>query len=242
VESAGANAAARKGDAIFALLGRDRGAYAQYVLVEKSELAPKPDNLSHVEAASVPLAALTARQGMLDHGGLKSGERVLIHGAAGGVGHFAVQIAKAKGAWVAATCGEQDMEFVRQLGADQAIDYKNQKFEEEAKDIDLVFDLIGGETQSRSFAVLKNGGALISTLQQPDTARAKEKNLRTAHYMTEADAKELNEIGDLLRIGRIKPSIFATFPLAEAARAENLLDKGHIRGKVVLTVPQDALY
>jgi NADPH:quinone reductase-like Zn-dependent oxidoreductase len=105
-----------------------------------------------------------------------------------------------------------------------------------------VFDLIGGDTQTRSFAVLKNGGALISTLQQPDKDKAKEKNLRTAHYMTEADAKELNEIGDLLRCGRIKPTIFATFPLAEAARAENLLDKGHIRGKVVLTIPQDDLH
>ena len=242
VESCGPGLDARKGDDIFALLGYDRGAYAQYVLVEKSELAPKPDNLSHVEAASVPLAALTAWQGMLDHGHLQSGERVLIHGAAGGVGHFAVQIAKAKGAWVAATCGKDDMAFVRRLGADQVIDYKNEKFEDEVADIDLVFDLIGGDTQARSFAVLKNGGALVSTLQQPDKAMAAKKNLRIAHYMTEADAAELDEIGDLLRTGQIEPHIFAIFPLAEAARAENLLEKGHIHGKVVLTVPQDEIH
>jgi NADPH:quinone reductase-like Zn-dependent oxidoreductase len=226
----------RKGDAVFAFLGTDRGAYAQYAMVKAAEFAPKPENLSHVEAASVPLAALTAWQGMIDHGGLKKGQRVLIHGAAGGVGHFAVQIAEARGAWVAATCSRDDMDFVRGLGADQVIDYKNQKFEKEVSDIDLVFDLVAGETQDRSFAVLKDGGALVSTLQEPDQEKARAKHLRTAHYMTRPDAEQLAEIGDLLLMGEIKPYIFATYPLEEAARAETALAKDHVQGKIVLTV------
>jgi NADPH:quinone reductase-like Zn-dependent oxidoreductase len=206
------------------------------VMVKAAEFAPKPENLSHVEAASVPLAAMTAWQGLLDHGGLEKGQRVLIHGAAGGVGHFAVQIAKAKGAWVAATCSGDDMDFVRRLGADQVIDYKKQKFEDEVSDIDLVFDLVAGQTQDRSFAVLKDGGALISTLQEPDAQKAKARNLRTAHYMTQPNAAQLAEIGELLEQGKIKPRIFATYPLEEAARAETALDNDHVQGKIVLTV------
>jgi len=226
----------RKGDEVFAFLAPDRGAYAQYVTVKAVEFAPKPKNLSHVEAASVPLAALTAWQGMIDHGGLKNGQRVLIHGAAGGVGHFAVQIAKAKGAWVAATCAADDMDFVRRLGADQVIDYKSRKFEDEVSDIDLVFDVVAGETQDRSFAVLKEGGALISTLQEPDKEKARAKKLRTAHYVTGPNAAQLAEIGALLQEGRIKPHIFATYPLEDAARAEIVLAKEHVQGKIVLTI------
>jgi NADPH:quinone reductase-like Zn-dependent oxidoreductase len=229
----------RKGDAVFALLGRERGAYAQFAMVRIDELALKPENLSHVEAAAVPLAALTAWQGMIDQGALEAGQRVLIHGAAGGVGHFAVQIAKARGAWVAAASSGRDVEFVRSLGADQVIDHEKQKFENEVSDIDLVFDLVAGETQDRSFAVLKDGGALISTLQEPDVQKAAAKNLRVAHFMTRSDGGELNQIGELLRQGKIKPFIFTTFPLNDAARAELLLDESHVQGKVVLTVAQD---
>jgi NADPH:quinone reductase-like Zn-dependent oxidoreductase len=237
IESCGTRAQGlRKGDEVFAFLGSDRGAYAQYVTVKAAEFAPKPENLSHVEAASVPLAAMTAWQGLLDHGGLEKGQRVLIHGAAGGVGHFAVQIAKAKGAWVAATCSGDDMDFVRRLGADQVIDYKKQKFEDEVSDIDLVFDLVAGQTQDRSFAILKDGGALISTLEEPDAQKAKARNLRTAHYMTQPNAAQLAEIGELLEQGKIKPRIFATYPLEEAARAETALDNDHVQGKIVLTV------
>ncbi|HEX6841817.1 MAG TPA: NADP-dependent oxidoreductase, partial [Stellaceae bacterium] len=155
----------KRGDEIYAMLGPDRGAFAEYALVKMGEGAPKPARLSHLEAATVPLAALTAWQGLFDQGGLEAGERVLIHGGAGGVGHFAIQFAKAKGAWVATTVSGADMEFARELGADQAIDYKTEKFEDAVTDIDLVYDLIAGETQRRSFAVLKDGGTLISTLQ-----------------------------------------------------------------------------
>jgi NADPH:quinone reductase-like Zn-dependent oxidoreductase len=226
----------RKGDEVIAFIGYDRGAYAQYVMIKAGEFAAKPENLSHVEAAAVPLAGLTAWQGMIDHGRLASGQRVLIHGGAGGVGHLAVQIAKAKGAWVAATCSGHDMDFVKKLGADQVIDYQEQKFEDEVGDIDLVFDLVAGETQDRSFKVLKQGGALISTLQDPDKNKAKAKNLRVATYMTKPNGAQLAEIGRLLLAGKLRPYIFATFKLEEAGKAEQVLAGQHVQGKVVLTV------
>jgi NADPH:quinone reductase-like Zn-dependent oxidoreductase len=226
----------KPGEDVFALLGYDRGAYAQYALAKPDEWARKPENLSHVEAGGVPLAALTAWQGMITHGGLKSGQRVLIHGGGGGVGHLAIQIAKAKGAWVATTCAGEDLDFVRGLGADQAIDYKAEKFEDRVSDIDLVYDLIGGETQERSFKVLKQGGALISTLQEPDKAKALAKAITIAHYMAQPDRDMLAEIADLLRHDKIKPVIAATYALKDAAEAQIALAKGHIRGKIVLTV------
>jgi len=224
------------GEAVFALLGYDRGAYAQHVIVKPDEWARKPGNLSHVEAAAVPLAALTAWQGMIDHGSLRRGQRVLIHGGAGGVGHLAIQIAKAKGAWVATTCAGEDLDFVRSLGADMAIDYRSEKFEDRLSDIDLVYDLIAGDTQERSFQVLKQGGALISTLQEPDKAKALYKNITIAHYMAKPDARELNEIADLLAAKKVKPVVAATYALEDAAKTEIALAKEHIRGKIVLTV------
>ncbi|RUT90265.1 NADP-dependent oxidoreductase, partial [Mesorhizobium sp. M7A.T.Ca.US.000.02.2.1] len=141
----------KKGDPLFAMLGHDRGGNAEYVVVKATEAAAKPDRLSHVEAAAVPLAGTTAWQGLFDHGGLKSGQRVLIHGGAGGVGHLAIQFAKAAGAFVATTVSAEDVVFVRELGADQTVDYKNQRFEEVVDAVDLVFDLVAGDTQDRSW-------------------------------------------------------------------------------------------
>jgi NADPH:quinone reductase-like Zn-dependent oxidoreductase len=237
IESVGPSAQqAAKGEAIFALLDYDRGTYAQYALVKRDEWTRKPANLSHVEAAAVPLAALTAWQGMIDHGSLRPGQRVLIHGGAGGVGHLAIQIAKAKGAWVATTCSGEDLDFVRSIGADEAIDYKTEKFEDRLSDIDLVYDLVAGETQERSFKVLKQGGALISTLEEPDKAKALYKNITIARYMAKPDAAELAQIAGLLAKGKIKPVVHATFNLEDAADAQIALAKDHVRGKVVLTV------
>ncbi|HEX4028097.1 MAG TPA: NADP-dependent oxidoreductase [Rhizomicrobium sp.] len=239
VEATGSGAKdVSKDKAVFALLGYDRGAYAQHVVLKRGEWAAKPQNISHIEAAAVPLAALTAWQGMIDHGGLKSGQRVLIHGGAGGVGHFAIQIAKAKGAWVATTCAKRDFDFVRSLGADGAIDYKTEKFEDRVSDIDLVYDLIAGDTQERSFNVLKQGGTLVSTLQEPDKAKALYKDIKTAHYMAKPDADELKQIAMLIEAGKIHPVVHATYRLADAARAEQALATEHVRGKIVLTVEQ----
>jgi NADPH:quinone reductase-like Zn-dependent oxidoreductase len=225
-----------KGDAVYAMLGRDVGGYAEYALATEAEAAPSPVSLDFVQAAAVPLAALTAWQGLFDHGGLRAGQRVLIHGGAGGVGHFAVQFAKAKGAWVATTVSHDDIDMVRRLGADQAIDYKNEKFEDAARDIDLVYDLIAGETQTRSFAVLKTGGAMVSTLQKPDEALAKAHNIRAMHYMATPNASQLEEIARLIDAGKVKVVIDAIYPLEEAAKAHAHIEHDHIHGKVVLKI------
>ena len=226
----------RKGDAIFALLGNDHGAFAEYCISRATEFVLKPKSLDHLHAAAVPLVALTAWQGLFDNGHLGEGQRVLIHGGAGGVGHLAIQLAKAKGAWVATTCSEGDMDFVRDLGADQAIDYKREKFENEVSDLDLVYDLIGGETQTRSFAVLKRGGTLISTLQQPDESKAREKQLRVGRYAAHPSAAQLGEVAQLIDSGKVKVVVTETFAFGDVSKAEAFQEKEHPRGKVVLTV------
>ena len=226
----------KKGDAIYAMLGNDIGGYAEFTLVTEDEAAKKPPQLDFVQAAAVPLAALTAWQGLFDHGGLKAGQRVLIHGGAGGVGHFAIQFAKAKGAWVATTVSGEDIALARKLGADQPIDYKKEKFENAVKDVDLVYDLIAGDTQKRSFAVLKDGGTLISTLQKPDDAELARKHARGAHYLAKPNARELEEIAALIEAGDVRVVVNAIYPLEDAARAHQHLEKDHIAGKVVLQV------
>ncbi|MCK1743686.1 NADP-dependent oxidoreductase [Bradyrhizobium sp. 139] len=224
----------RKGDPIYAMLGWDRGGYEEYVLVKAVEGAVKPSSLDHVHAAAVPLAALTAWQGLFDHGGLKAGQRVLIHGGAGGVGHFAIQFAKAKGAFVATTVSASGIDFTGKLGADQAVDYKAERFENVVRDIDLVFDLIGGETQERSWAVLKDGGTIVSTLAQPSEEKAKQRHARAVVYMARPNAAQLNEIGELIDAGKVRPIVDATFPLSQAGAAQQKLETEHTQGKIVL--------
>ena len=179
---------------------------------------------------------MTAWQGLFDKGGLASGQSVLIHGAAGGVGHFAVQLAKARGAKVFATCSAKDVDFVRDLGADEVIDYEAQRFEDIASDIDMVFDLVNGETQDRSWDVLKDGGIIVSTLRAPPEEKAKQHHGRGAHYMAHPDGRELRQIAMLIEAGEVRPHIARTFALADAARAEETLEKDHIQGKIVLEV------
>ena len=224
VERCGPGAACRPGDEIFALLGRDRGGYEEYVIVRDGEFASKPRRLSFIEAAAVPLAGLTAWQGLFDEGGLRSGQRVLIHGGAGGVGHLAIQFAKAKGAWVATTVSGADREFARQLGADQAVDYERRQFEDEVGKVDLVYDLVGGETQKRSFAALKQGGTLVSTVQPPDETLCRQHRVSGKIYMAKPNAAELAEIGQLIDDGKVRPVIERTFPLAEAVEAQKALE------------------
>jgi NADPH:quinone reductase-like Zn-dependent oxidoreductase len=224
----------RPGDAVYALLGPDRGAFAEFVILKAAEAAAKPERLSFGEAAAVPLAALTAWQGLFDHGRLAAGQRVLIHGGAGGVGHFAVQFAKARGATVLTTVSGADLDFARQLGADQAIDYRAQRFETIARDIDLVFDLVGGDTQERSWAVLKPGGILVSTLGQPPQEKARQRRAAGIGYMAQPSAQQLAEIGKLIDSGKVRPVIAATFPLVAAPQAEQRQEQGHVHGKIVL--------
>jgi NADPH:quinone reductase-like Zn-dependent oxidoreductase len=224
------------GDKVFAFIGQDRGAQSDYVVVRAVELVAMPDGLDFAAAAAVPLAAMTAWQGLFDHGDLQAGQRVLLHGAAGGVGHLAVQLAKWKGATVFATAGEKDLEFVTSLGADTVIDYKKQRFEDVATDIDLVFDTQGGETQDRSFGVIKAGGTLVSTLE-PDEARAAELGIRIApRWHADPNAEQLGQIADLLGQGRLAVEVARSFPIEQARDAYRFAKEGHPRGKVVLTL------
>jgi NADPH:quinone reductase-like Zn-dependent oxidoreductase len=224
----------RAGETIYAMLAPDRGGFAEYVIVKASEAAAKPTRLNHVQAAAVPLAALTAWQGLFDHGRLGRGQTVLIHGGAGGVGHFAVQFAKQRGARVITTVSGNDGDFVRNLGADAAIDYHSERFEEHARRVDLVFDLIGGETQDRSWSVLRPGGALVSTLGEPAQDRAREHRVRAVGYMVRPDGEQLEEIAQLIDDGLVSPFVSAAYPWRDIADAEQYQQQAHARGKVVL--------
>src|SRR6201996_5032446 len=182
-----------RGDEVYAHLDWADGGYAEFALCAPEGVAAKPASLSMVEAAAVPLAATTAWQGLFDYGGLQAGERVLIHGASGGVGAFAVQFARIAGAEVIATASAEEIERVRALGASQVIDHKAQKFEDEVHDVDLVFDLIGKDTQEKSFQTLKRGGRLISTVQDPDAAKAAEAGVTAKSYMATPNARPLGK-------------------------------------------------
>lgn len=186
-------------------------------------------------AGAIPLAGQTAHQGLFRHGKLRAGESVLIHGGSGGVGHFAIQFAKAIGARVLTTVSTEHVDFARSLGADVVIDYKTQRFEELAKDLDMVFDLIDGETRERSWELLTKGGRLISTLTEPSQDRAKSLGVTAMRYTVEPNGEELAEIGKLAESGKLKPHIQATFPLERAAEAVAVVERGHTAGKVVLT-------
>jgi NADPH:quinone reductase-like Zn-dependent oxidoreductase len=226
----------RKGDAIYAMLAFDRGAYAEHVIVKGNEAALKPKSIDHLTAAGVPLAGLTAWQGLFRHGELKTGRRVLIHGGSGGVGHFAIQFAKARGAYVITTVSERHIEFVREIGADDVIDYKKQKFEDIARDVDVVFDLIGGETRQRSWQVLKKGGILVSTMMEPFGDKPRALGVRAAHYTVQESGRELREIAGLIDAGKVKPKISKVFNFHEVGSAFEYVENGDTEGKVVLKV------
>jgi NADPH:quinone reductase-like Zn-dependent oxidoreductase len=223
------------GQAVYAMLPPDRGGYAEMVALPETVCARKPERLDFVQAAAVPLASLTAWQGLFDQGRLQQGQLVLIHGAAGGVGHFAVQFARARGAEVVATCASQDEGFVLALGAKRVIDYVAERFEDEVEKVDLVFDLIGGETQVRSFAVIKSGGALISTVEEPNREKAASLDVRVGRFIAQPNGDQLAQIARLIDSGRVTPEVFRTYPLSRAAEAETFLEREHVRGKVVLT-------
>ena len=180
---------------------------------------------------------MTAWQGLFDHGGLRAGQTVLIHGGAGGVGHLAIQFAKAKGAIVFTTVGTDDRDFARLLGADMVIDYRKDRFEDRVSNVDLVFDLVGGETQDRSFAVIKDGGCLVSTLGVAHPETGHDRNIRIPNrWMAEPNAVQLAEIAKLIDAGKVKVEVAETFPLEQVRQAYDRLEQGHIRGKIVLTL------
>jgi NADPH:quinone reductase-like Zn-dependent oxidoreductase len=189
-----------------------------------------------VRAAAVPLAALTAWQALFDTAQLQPGQRVLIHGAAGGVGHFAVQLAKWKCAHVIGTASAKNHEKLYQLGADELIDYTTQRFENVARNIDVVLDTIGGETQERSWQVLNKGGTLVSLVQAPSENKAKEHSVRGIRLSAGPNGQELAEIAKIIDAGKLAPVIDRILPLSEARRAHQLSQSGHTHGKIVLRV------
>ncbi|HTC53779.1 MAG TPA: NADP-dependent oxidoreductase [Steroidobacteraceae bacterium] len=237
VECGPATSRFAKGDSVFAMPGMGRGGYAEYAVVKVSEAAPKPETLDVMQAGAVPLAALTAWQGLFKHGKLEAGQRVLIHGGSGGVGHFAIQFAKAKDAHVITTVSAANIDFVRRLGADEVIDYQAQRFEDVVDEVDVVFDLVGGDIQQRSWQVLKKGGVLVSTLNEPSQDQAAARGARGLRYTVTESGADLAEIGVLIDAGRVKPVITRTYQLKDAAAAERFLEQEHPAGKVVLSVP-----
>lgn len=224
------------GDEVYGLTDWYRdGAAAEHVAVEARNLAAKPTSLTHVEAAAVPLAALTAWQGLFDHGHLKPGQRVLIHGAGGGVGTFAVQLAHHGGARVVATGHEGSRQLVTQLAAAQYIDVDRERFEEVTADVDLVFDLVGGDTLRRSWSVVKPGGALVSVVEEPkrDDTRP---DVQSAFFVVQSNRSELDDLSLRLDGGKLRPIVGQVFPLAQGREAFQAKRNPGVPGKIVLDV------
>jgi NADPH:quinone reductase-like Zn-dependent oxidoreductase len=230
----------KKGDEVFSKSDTSRdGTYAEYIVVRESEVALKPKSLHHVYAAGVPLAGTTAWQALFDVAQLKRGQRVLIHGGSGGVGHFAAQLARWKGAYVFGTASTKNQQLLRQIGVDWPIDYTTQRFEQVAENVDVVLDTIGGDTQERSWKVLKKGGLLASVVQAPDAEKAKKFGVRGAFVWSQPNGNELAEIAALIDSGNLKVMLDRILPLSEARRALELSQNGHARGKIVLRVKED---
>ncbi len=241
VEQAGANATKfKKGDAVYGCLAISRGGGdAEFAIAKENELSPKPASLSFEEAAALPIAAGTAWQALVQIAKLEAGQTVLIHGGSGGVGHFAIQIAKARGAKVIATASAANQDFLKQLGADQAIDYKATKFEDVVKDVDVVLDTVAGETLKRSYGVVKKGGIIVSILEPPDKAELESHGIRGSVFMVSATSDLLGELTKLVEAKQLKPTISEVLPLAELAKAHQAIETGHTRGKIVLRVAAD---
>jgi NADPH:quinone reductase-like Zn-dependent oxidoreductase len=238
VEKVGAGATKFKaGEPVYAFLSIPKGGgYAEYASVKENQAARKPVTLSFVEAAGVPSVALTAWQSLVDKANIQPGQTVLIQGASGGVGMFAIPIAKMRGARVFATASSANQEFLKQLGADVAIDYKTQKFENIAKDVDVVVDGVGGETLKRSYPMVKKGGMLVSLVGRVDQAELDKYGIRGVSLEVEYNGDELAEIASLVDARKVKVVVSEIFPLADAAKALAKADTHHARGKIVLKI------
>lgn len=225
----------RVGDAVYAMLDLQRSAtYAEYAVVKASEAAHKPASLDFAHAAGVPLVALTAYQAFFDTAGVKAGQTVLIQGGSGGVGSYAIQIAKVAGARVIAVASERNQDYMKSLGADVTVDYGRERFEDVARDVDVVLDTVGGETQQRSFAVLRRGGHLVSIVGPPSAALAKEHGVAATGILVRANGGQLAEIARWFDEGKVVPAETETLPLSRAREAHERIETRHTRGKIVL--------
>jgi NADPH:quinone reductase-like Zn-dependent oxidoreductase len=229
------------GDEVFGMLPYPFGvgAFADYAVGPTRAFAPKPAGVDHVTAGAVPLAALTAWQALVDTAGVRAGQRVLVHAAAGGVGHFAVQIAKARGAYVIGTASAGKHAFLRDLGADEAVDYREADFAEAVRDVDVALDAVGGDYGVRSLDTLRPDGIVVSIVPAGEAAlreAADRRGLRAATLLVEADHAGMLAIADLLGSGRLRPEIAGVYPLEEAAKAHALGETNRTTGKLVLDV------
>ncbi|MFF4085293.1 NADP-dependent oxidoreductase [Streptomyces nigra] len=242
VEATGIGVAAfRPGDEVFGMLPYPygHGSHAEYVIAPVRALTHKPSVIDHTQAGALPLVSLTAWQALVEHAELRPGQRVLIHAAAGGVGHAAVQIAKARGAYVIGTASAGKHGFLREIGADEVIDYRETDFAEAVKDVDVVLDTLGGETAVRSLRVLRPGGVVVSIIpvgSDEFPQEAERLGVRAVRMLVDADRADLRSLVELIEQGRLRASIERTFPLSAAAEAHALGEKGRTTGKLVLTV------
>ncbi|MBN0046804.1 NADP-dependent oxidoreductase [Streptomyces actuosus] len=235
----------KPGDEVFGMLPYPYGvgSHAEYVTGPARAFARKPADIDHLQAGALPLAALTAHQAIVDTADVRAGSRVLVHAAAGGVGHLAVQIAKARGAYVIGTASAAKHDFVRSVGADEVIDYRSTDFRDVARDIDMVLDPLSGDTRARSLEVLRPGGTLVSLLPGTDpgeAARAAELGVRVETLLVEADHAGMNAVAELVRSGALRAHVEAALPLAEAGKAHALGETGRTTGKIVLIVDAPA--
>ncbi|HEU4647661.1 MAG TPA: NADP-dependent oxidoreductase [Gemmatimonadales bacterium] len=226
------------GDPVYGVTNsRFIGAYAEYAVASAAMVARKPASLTYIEAASVPVVAVTAWQALFDQAQLKAGQTVVIHGAAGNVGAYAVQLAHGAGVRIIATAATDDLPFVRSLGAGTVIDYRAQRFEQQVREADAVIDLVGGDTQARSFQVLRRGGKLISAVSPPDQQLAQSHGVEAAFFLVNVTSQRLAEIAGLIDGGELKARVGAVLALADAREAHLMLEgvRPHPKGKVVLT-------
>ena len=225
------------GDEVFSRPnGMQAGTIAEYAVIKAEELAIKPSNISHQEAASIPLVGLTAWQAMVTKGNLQKGQKILIHAGSGGVGTLAIQMAKHLGAEVATTTSAVNAEMVKNLGADVVIDYKTQKFEEELSDYDLVFDMMGGEIMEKSFKILKKGGCLVSIKGEDSKGLAKQYGVRFEAFFMWPSGEMLSQLAQLISDGALKPVIDRTFLIDQVQEAYGYLQGGRAKGKIVIQV------
>lgn len=242
VEAVGIGVATfRPGDEVFGMLPYPygHGSHAEYVIAPVRALTHKPSVIDHTQAGALPLVSLTAWQALVENADLQPGQRVLVHAAAGGVGHVAVQVAKARGAYVIGTASAGKHEFLRELGVDETIDYRETDFVDAVKDVDVVLDTLGGETTVRSLRVLRPGGVVVSILPVGSDdfhTEAERLGVRGLRMLVDADRADMEAIAELVEAGKLRPAIAGTFPLADAAEAHRLGDTGRTTGKLVLTV------
>jgi alcohol dehydrogenase len=213
-----------------------QGSFAEFTPVLATQVALKPKNVDFVSAAAIPLAGTSAYQALVEHANLKSGQKILIHGGAGGIGSIAIQIAKHLGAYVATTAAAEDTEFAKSLGADEVFDYKTQKFEELLKDYDVVFDTVGGETTKKSYQVLKSGGVMVSMLEQPNEELINRYGVKFISQQTKPTSEKLTKLAEMVEQGVLKVNIDKAFPLEQAGEALGYLQESHPKGKVVIKV------